>query len=80
MAFGALKPRTIICPVCKNHATEVFFGVGFPGWLRLMDVIDTENKEQPNPILCPNCYKLLLEWLNGNAKIILNQPKIKEKK
>lgn len=66
--FEALKPRTIICNVCKKIETEKFYGTGFIGWLRLMDIFDDETKE--NPMLCPECKKLLVDWLNGKGKII----------
>lgn len=73
MSFQAMEPRTIICPVCKVKDTEDFFGSGFPDWLRLMDVFDDSTKE--NPILCPECKKLLMQWLNGNAIITLKEKK-----
>jgi len=73
MAFGAVEPRMIMCPVCKKKTKEPFFGIGFPGWLRLMDVVDDKTKE--NPIVCPECRSQLMEWLNGKAKMILNEKK-----
>lgn len=76
--FGALEPRTIICNVCKKSEKEVFYGLGFSGWLRIMDIFDSETKQ--NPMLCPKCKAELLGWINGNAKIILNEIKSEEKK
>ena len=73
MSFEGLKARTIICPVCKKSATEPFFGTGFSGWLRIMDVYDEITKQ--NPILCPECYWNFIIWLNGGAKIVLNETK-----
>jgi len=66
--FKALEPRTIICPVCGKKGTEPFYGIGFPGWLRLMSIIDPED--QTNPIICPDCKKLLEAWLNKQAQIV----------
>jgi len=74
--FGALEPRTVICSVCKKSARETFWGIGFPNWLKISDIFDDQTKA--NPLLCPECKKSLIEWLNGNAKIILNEKK-KEK-
>jgi len=73
MAFKTMEPRTIKCPVCGESARETFFGVGFPGWLRLMDIIDDETKQ--NPVICPKCRLNLLSWLNGD---MLMMPKKKK--
>lgn len=70
--FQAMEPRSIICPVCGQKETEVFFGVGFHGWLRLMDVIDPDTKT--NPVICPSCKKTLMSWLNKQAKIVIDEP------
>jgi len=66
--FQAMEARTIICPVCGKKAKEEFFGIGFPSWLRLMDILDPDTKT--NPVICPECKNLLLAWLNKKAKIM----------
>jgi len=68
MAFNAMKPRNITCSVCGNSATESFYGIGFPNFLRLMDIFDESTKQ--NPLICPECRNLLLSWLNKKAKIM----------
>jgi hypothetical protein len=78
MVFKPVEARTIICPVCKKTEKEPFFGMGFPGWIRLMDIFDDKTKE--NPVFCPECKKNLFAWINGEAKIVLNETKKEKEK
>jgi len=66
-SFETFERRKIFCAKCKKDQIEIIFGNGFPGWLKLHEIFKTQGdpKTPESPCLCPDCIKLLMEWLDS---------------
>jgi hypothetical protein len=86
MAWEGQELRSNECSKCGRKENEKIFGVGFPGWNRISEIIDKKiiknkiiidgksqevsQEIQVNPILCPDCLQKISDWLNNKEEKI----------